>query len=144
MGRFEQRKERNKKLIADVDNFIFDNKKIWDKDIANGMPDDEDHKDGFIKSTASRFNAMLQNRGWCWVDLVTTLNLIRNKMIDLGKLQEFEELYNEYKPEDENVTSYSYGKWDFLCIFTFASHLLIDFSEVIHKIADGLIKGGEQ
>jgi len=143
MGRFEQRRERNKQLIADVDNFIFDNKKIWDKDIANGMPDDEDHKDGFIKSTASRFNAMLQNRGWCWVDLVTTLNLIRNKMIDLGKLQEFEELYNEYKPEDENVTSYSYGNWDFLCIFIFASHLLIDFSEVIHKIADGLIKEGE-
>lgn len=140
MGRFEQRRERNKKLIADVDNFLFDNKKIWDKDIANGMPDDEDHKDGFIKSTASRFNAMIQNRGWSWVDLVTTLNLIRNKMIDLGKLQEFEELYNEYKPEDENVTSYSYGNWDFLSVTIFIAHLIIDFPEVIHKIADGLIK----
>ena len=144
MGRFEQRRERNKKLIADVDNFIFDNQKIWNEACEKGLPTfDKDFKDGYIKGVACRFNAMLQNRGWCWVDLVTVLNLIRKKMIDLGKLQEFEELYNEYKPEDEKATGYNYGNWDFLCIFIFASHLIIDFPEVIHKIADGLIKDSE-
>ena len=61
-------------------------------------------------------------------------------MIDLGKLQEFEELYNEYKPEDENVTGYNYGNWDFLSVTIFIAHLIIDFPEAIHKIADGLIK----
>ena len=137
MGRFEQRRERNKKIIADVNNFIFDNKKIWDKDIANGMPDDEDHKDGFIKSTALTFLVIFFNRGWCWIDFVTTLNLIRNKMIDLGKLQEFEELYNEYKPEDEKATGYNYGNWSFHSVNIFIAHLIIDFPEVIHKIADG-------
>ena len=144
MERLEQRRERNKKLIADLDNLIFDCKQVRENDLKNGMPDDEDYKQAFYQYVSSRLQAMIQNRGWCWVDLVTVLNLIRNKMIDLGKRQEFEEFYNEYKPEDEKVTSYSYGNWDFLCIFTFASHLLIDFPEVIQSIADGLIKGGEQ
>lgn len=138
MGRFEQRRERNKKLIADVNNFIFDNQKIWDEACEVGLPtSDKDFKDGYIKGIACRFNAMLQNRGWCWVDFVTTLNLIRKKMIDLGKLQEFEELYNEYKPEDEKATGYNYGNWSFHSVTIFIAHLIIDFPEAIQAIADG-------
>ena len=134
MGRFEERRERNKKLIADVDNLIFTCNQTREKDLKNGMPDDEAHKQGFYPYVSSQFQAMLLNRGWCWVDLSTILTIIRNKMIDLGKLQEFEELYNEFKPEDENITSYSYGKWDFMFIFAFISHLLIDFPEVIEAL----------
>ena len=33
MGRIEERRERNKKLIADVDNLFFDMNRTWEKDI---------------------------------------------------------------------------------------------------------------
>ena len=135
MGRFEQRRERNKKLIVDVDNFIFDNQKIWNEACEKGLPTfDKDFKDGYIKGVACRFNAMLLNRGWCWIDLVTVLNLIRSKMIDSGKAQEFDALYNEYKPEDEKATGYNFGNWDFIFLFTFASHLIYDFQDIIKAI----------
>lgn len=143
MGRWEQRRERNKKLIADINNLIFDCYQVRENDLQSGMPDDEDHQEAFYNYFQSRLQAMLLDKGWTWIDFITILNFIRNKMIDFGKLQEFEELYNEYKPKDEVVTNYSYGNWDFLCIFMFGSHLLIDFSETIHKIADGLIKDSE-
>ena len=55
-------------------------------------------------------------------------------MIDSGKAQEFDELYNEYKPEDEKATGYNFRNWDFLFIFPFVSHLIYDFQEVIQAI----------
>ena len=134
MGRFEQCRERNKKLIADLDNLIFDCKQVRENDLKNGMPDDEAHRQGFYTYVSTRFQAMLLNRGWCWVDLVTVINLIRNKMIDSGKAQEFDELYNEYKPEIDKATGYNFGNWDFLFIFPFVSHLIYDFQEVIQAI----------
>ena len=134
MGRIEERRERNKKLITDVDNLIFDMNRTWKIDIKDGMPDDEEHRQGFYTYVSTRFQAMLLNRSWCWVDLSTVLNLIRNKAIDLGKSSEFNELYNEYKPEDEKEATGSFGKWDFMYIFAFVSHLIIDFQEVIQAI----------
>ena len=133
-SRFKARIERNTKLISDVDNLIFDINRTWENDVKNGMPDDEAHRQGFYTYVSTRFQAMLLNRGWCWVDLVTVINLIRNKMIDSGKAQEFDELYNEYKPEDEKATGYNFGNWDFLFIFPFVSHLIYDFQEVIQAI----------
>ena len=136
MGRIEERRERNKKLIADVDNLIFDMNRTWEKDIKDGMPNDEAHRQGFYTYVSTRFQAMLLNRGWSWIDLVTVLNLIRKQMIDSGKAQEFDELYNEYKPEDEKTTGYNFGNWDFIFLFTFASHLIYDFQDIIKAIVN--------
>ena len=85
MGRFEQRRERNKKLIADINNLIFDCYQVRENDLQSGMPDDEDHQEAFYDYFQSRLQAMLLDKGWTWIDFITTLNLIRNKMIDFGK-----------------------------------------------------------
>lgn len=114
MGRFEQRRVRNKELIADV-LYIMEN-----------VPKT-------INKTENELLKAMCSGLWSWLDLLSILSLIRKKMIDLGKTNEFEMLVREF--HDGDIINLTYSNWNFRSVIDFTTRLIIDFPETIPAIA---------
>lgn len=114
MGRFEKRRERNKQLIADV-LYIMKNVPHTINKIENEL----------LKAMFSGL--------WSWLDLSSLLSLIRSKMIDLGKTNEFEILVKEF--HDGDIINLTYSNWNLRSVIDFTTRLIVDFPEVIQAIA---------
>ena len=114
MGRFKQRRERNKQLIADV-LYIMEN-----------VPKT-------INKTENELLKAMCSGLWSWLDLLSLLSLIRKKMIDLGKTNEFEMLVREF--HDGDIITLTYSNWSFRDVIDFTTRLIIDFPETIPAIA---------
>ena len=72
-------------------------------------------------------------RHWSWLDLLSLLSLLRKKIIDLGKAQEFELVVREF--HDGDIINLTYSNWKFSNVIDFTAHLLTVFPETIPAIA---------
>ena len=120
-SRFKTRKERNKSILEDVQNQTARVKNLN------------------CNSQYTKYEAMHQGietllaHYWSWYDMIALLDIIRRKMQELGKKQEFELCLKDFQ-EECDVINLTYGNWLVEDVVQFASRLIIDFPEVIQEL----------
>lgn len=123
MSRLQTRKERNKSILEDVKAQI---------ERVNNLKNNSRYKN---YSEMHKGLETLLAHYWSWYDMIALLDLIRRKMQELGKKQEFEMCLKDFQKEC-NVINLTYGNWILEDVIEFASRLIIDFPEVIQTLRE--------
>ena len=80
---------------------------------------------------------------WSWYDLISLLELINKKMIEMGLKQEFSEVIMDIT-DDVVVTNINYGNWLVEDVIELAVTLIINFPNVIEEIEKEQIRKKEK
>ena len=118
MGRLQDRKERNKKMLEILltDTYY----------IQYGWAFAKESEEIMIEQTAELFRDRIVDGCWTWVDITSLLTKIKYKM----DYEVFVDLYKEYSSE---VLS-NYGNWSIKDVIKFLACLAVRHTKVLKNI----------
>lgn len=78
--------------------------------------------------------------GWTWADIITILSRIRNKMIDVGKNEEFSKIFKSFS-DTYNLT---YSNWAFKDVVMLFARLAGEHTNIMEIIFNDYVKEDEE
>lgn len=127
-SRFKARIERNKQilgyLIAEI---------RYAQKLKNKIEDIVNYIRPFIEIGIIR-------AGWTWADIITILSRIHNKMIDVGKNEEFMKIFKSFS----DTYNFTYSNWALKDVIMLFARLAVEHINIMETIFNEYLKEDEE
>lgn len=127
-SRFKARIERNKQilgyLIAEI---------RYAQKLKNKIEDIVNYIRPFIEIGIIR-------AGWTWADIITILARIHNKMIDVGKNEEFMKIFKSFS----DTYNFTYSNWALKDVIMLFARLAVEHINIMETIFNDYLKEDEE
>lgn len=127
-SRFKARIERNKQilgyLIAEI---------RYAQKLKNKIEDIVNYIRPFIEIGIIR-------AGWTWADIITILSRIHNKMIDVGKKEEFMKIFKSFS----DTYNFTYSNWALKDVIMLFARLAVEHINIMETIFNDYLKEDEE